>query len=80
MLRVSMTELEGGKIEIDGVNIRDIGLDVVRGKLALGLHLFLFLFPPTFNVFVKSASRIYSFSRYPPRKPVSLTSCLLSVS
>jgi len=30
-----MTELEGGKIEIDGVNIHDIGLDVVRGKLAL---------------------------------------------
>lgn len=42
MLRVSMTELEGGKIEIDGVNIRDIGLDVVRGKLALGSHPFLF--------------------------------------
>ncbi|KAJ3720533.1 multidrug resistance-associated ABC transporter [Lentinula raphanica] len=30
-----MVELEGGKIEIDGFNTRDIGLDVLRGKLAL---------------------------------------------
>ncbi|RDB26371.1 Oligomycin resistance ATP-dependent permease YOR1 [Hypsizygus marmoreus] len=28
-------ELQGGKIEIDGQNIRDIGLDVLRGRLAL---------------------------------------------
>ncbi|KAE9399630.1 multidrug resistance-associated ABC transporter [Gymnopus androsaceus JB14] len=32
---ISLVELEGGKIEIDGLNIRDIGLDVLRGKLAL---------------------------------------------
>ncbi|KAJ3982865.1 multidrug resistance-associated ABC transporter [Lentinula detonsa] len=30
-----MVELEGGKIDIDGFNTRDIGLDVLRGKLAL---------------------------------------------
>lgn len=30
-----MVELEGGKIEIDGFNTREIGLDVLRGKLAL---------------------------------------------
>ncbi|KAG5653200.1 hypothetical protein H0H81_001751 [Sphagnurus paluster] len=28
-------ELQGGKIEIDGQNIRSIGLDVLRGRLAL---------------------------------------------
>ncbi|KAJ4474268.1 multidrug resistance-associated ABC transporter [Lentinula aciculospora] len=30
-----MVELEGGKIEIDGFNTREIGLDILRGKLAL---------------------------------------------
>ena len=28
-------ELKNGKIVIDGVNIRDIGLDILRKKLAL---------------------------------------------
>jgi ABC-type multidrug transport system fused ATPase/permease subunit len=28
-------ELQGGKIEIDEKNIRDVGLDVLRGRLAL---------------------------------------------
>jgi ATP-binding cassette, subfamily C (CFTR/MRP), member 1 len=30
-----MVELEGGKIEIDGINIREVGLDTLRGRLAL---------------------------------------------
>ena len=30
-----MVELQSGKIEIDGINIRDIGLDVLRSRLAL---------------------------------------------
>jgi ABC-type multidrug transport system fused ATPase/permease subunit len=30
-----MVELQGGSIVIDGVNIRDIGLDALRGRLAL---------------------------------------------
>ncbi|KIK63265.1 hypothetical protein GYMLUDRAFT_40975 [Collybiopsis luxurians FD-317 M1] len=30
-----MVELEGGKIEIDGLNIREMGLDVLRRQLAL---------------------------------------------
>ena len=28
-------ELQSGKVEIDGYNIREIGLDVLRGRLAL---------------------------------------------
>jgi ABC-type iron transport system FetAB ATPase subunit len=31
----SMAELQSGKIEIDGINIRDIGLDALRSRLAL---------------------------------------------
>ena len=31
----SVVELQGGKIEIDGYDIRGIGLDVLRGRLAL---------------------------------------------
>jgi hypothetical protein len=31
----SIVELQSGKIEIDGINIRDIGLDALRGRLAL---------------------------------------------
>jgi len=31
----SMVELSSGKIEMDGINIRDIGLDVLRTRLAL---------------------------------------------
>lgn len=31
----SVVELQSGKIEIDGVNTRDIGLDVLRNRLAL---------------------------------------------
>jgi ABC-type bacteriocin/lantibiotic exporter with double-glycine peptidase domain len=30
-----MVEVESGTIEIDGVNVRDIGLSTLRGKLAL---------------------------------------------
>jgi ATP-binding cassette, subfamily C (CFTR/MRP), member 1 len=30
-----MVELEGGKIEVDGYNTRDMGLDTLRGRLAL---------------------------------------------
>ena len=30
-----MVELSSGKIEMDGINIRDIGLDVLRTRLAL---------------------------------------------
>jgi ABC-type multidrug transport system fused ATPase/permease subunit len=30
-----VVELQGGAIEIDGINIRNIGLDVLRGRLAL---------------------------------------------
>lgn len=30
-----VVELQSGKIEIDGVNIRDIGLNVLRSRLAL---------------------------------------------
>jgi ATP-binding cassette subfamily C (CFTR/MRP) protein 1 len=32
---ISMVELQNGKIEIDGMNIRNMGLDVLRGRLAL---------------------------------------------
>lgn len=35
MARYSVVELQSGKIEIDGKNIRDVGLDVLRGRLAL---------------------------------------------
>ena len=31
----SVVELQSGKIEIDGVDIRNIGLDTLRGRLAL---------------------------------------------
>lgn len=31
----SMVEVENGTIEIDGVNIRDIGLNTLRNQLAL---------------------------------------------
>jgi ABC-type phosphate transport system ATPase subunit len=31
----STVELRGGKVEIDGQNIRDIGLSVLRSRLAL---------------------------------------------
>jgi len=31
----SMVELTGGEIEMDGVNIRNVGLDVLRTRLAL---------------------------------------------
>jgi len=34
-LHFSTVELRGGKIEIDGRNIRDMGLDVLRTRLAL---------------------------------------------
>ena len=34
-LYFSTVELRGGKIEIDGRNIRDMGLDVLRTRLAL---------------------------------------------
>jgi ATP-binding cassette, subfamily C (CFTR/MRP), member 1 len=30
-----MVELQSGKIEIDDINIRDIGLDALRSRLAL---------------------------------------------
>jgi len=30
-----MVELTGGEIEMDGVNIRNVGLDVLRSRLAL---------------------------------------------
>ena len=30
-----MVELQSGKVEIDGVNIQDIGLDTLRSRLAL---------------------------------------------
>jgi len=35
MAGISMVELQNGKIEIDGMNIRNMGLDVLRGRLAL---------------------------------------------
>ena len=31
----SVVELQGGKIEIDGMDIHKMGLDVLRGRLAL---------------------------------------------
>jgi ATP-binding cassette, subfamily C (CFTR/MRP), member 1 len=31
----SLAELQSGTIEIDGYNIREIGLNVLRGRLAL---------------------------------------------
>lgn len=30
-----MVEVQSGKVEIDGVNIRDIGLETLRSRLAL---------------------------------------------
>lgn len=30
-----MVEVQGGKIEIDGVNTREIGLETLRSRLAL---------------------------------------------
>lgn len=35
LLKFRMVELRDGTIEIDGVNIRNIGLDVLRRQLAL---------------------------------------------
>jgi len=32
---LSLVEIQAGKIEIDGVNTRNIGLDTLRGRLAL---------------------------------------------
>ena len=35
MAGIRMVEFQNGKIEIDGMNIRNMGLDVLRGRLAL---------------------------------------------
>lgn len=65
----SMTKLNGGKIEIDRVNICDIGLDVLRGKLALGLYQLIFPFPSTCKrlnfLFLKKCLKYLHFSLVP---------------
>lgn len=35
LIVVRMVEVNSGKIEIDGVNIHDVGLDTLRNRLAL---------------------------------------------
>jgi ATP-binding cassette, subfamily C (CFTR/MRP), member 1 len=35
MARNSIVELQNGHIEIDGINIRNMGLDLLRRRLAL---------------------------------------------